>query len=99
MDQHFARLQEVTELPGSNSALQDEAGQSRPGAEPATAGSRHGADTKAAGPGSVSPVPAARPGMRFLPGGAFRMGSARFYPEEAPVRRVAVDAFWIDEAP
>ena len=31
--------------------------------------------------------------------GAFAMGSNRFYPEEAPVRRVRVDPFWIDETP
>lgn len=41
----------------------------------------------------------APPGMRFVPGGVFAMGSDRFYPEEAPVRRVRVDAFWIDETP
>ena len=39
------------------------------------------------------------PGMRHLDGGRFRMGSDRFYPEEAPVRDVAVDPFWIDETP
>lgn len=27
------------------------------------------------------------------------MGSDRFYPEEAPVRTVRVESFWIDEAP
>lgn len=27
------------------------------------------------------------------------MGSERFYPKEAPRRRVAVDGFWIDTAP
>lgn len=37
--------------------------------------------------------------MRFIPSGAFTMGSARFYPEEAPVRRVTVDGFLIDEKP
>jgi len=37
--------------------------------------------------------------MRSLPGGAFAMGSARFYPEEQPVRRVRVDPFRIDAAP
>jgi formylglycine-generating enzyme required for sulfatase activity len=37
--------------------------------------------------------------MRRLDGGVFRMGSDRFYPEEAPARDVRVDAFWIDEAP
>lgn len=38
-------------------------------------------------------------GMRIVPGGTFTMGSDRFYPEEAPLRRVRVDAFWIDETP
>jgi len=37
--------------------------------------------------------------MIFVPGGAFAMGSEAFYPEEAPVRRVRVDPFWIDETP
>jgi formylglycine-generating enzyme required for sulfatase activity len=38
-------------------------------------------------------------GMCFIAGGEFTMGSERFYPEEAPLRRVRVDAFWIDETP
>jgi formylglycine-generating enzyme len=37
--------------------------------------------------------------MQLVPGGEFAMGSADFYPEEAPVRRVEVDGFWIDERP
>ncbi|HEV7288823.1 formylglycine-generating enzyme family protein [Sphingomonas sp.] len=37
--------------------------------------------------------------MRFVPGGAFSMGSDDFYPEEAPVRRASVASFWIDAAP
>ena len=37
--------------------------------------------------------------MIFVPGGEFRMGSDCHYPEEAPVHRVSVDAFWIDRAP
>ena len=37
--------------------------------------------------------------MVFVPGGAFRMGSDRHYPEEAPAHRVAVDGFWIDRTP
>jgi formylglycine-generating enzyme required for sulfatase activity len=37
--------------------------------------------------------------MRWIPGGEFGMGSEDFYPEEAPVRRVAVDGFWMDEGP
>lgn len=37
--------------------------------------------------------------MVRLEGGVFSMGSDRFYPEEAPVRRVRVDPFWIDETP
>ena len=38
-------------------------------------------------------------GMVFVPGGTFRMGSDRHYPEEAPVHRVTVDGFWIDRTP
>ena len=38
-------------------------------------------------------------GMRHIVGAEFQMGSTRFYPEEAPVRRVWVDSFWIDETP
>lgn len=41
----------------------------------------------------------AHEGMRLIMGGSFDMGSERFYPEEAPVRTVRVDTFWIDEAP
>jgi formylglycine-generating enzyme required for sulfatase activity len=37
--------------------------------------------------------------MRRIAGGAFRMGSERHYPEEAPVRTVTVGPFWIDETP
>ena len=37
--------------------------------------------------------------MIFVPGGEFRMGSDRHYPEEAPVHRVKVDGLWIDRAP
>jgi formylglycine-generating enzyme len=37
--------------------------------------------------------------MVELPAGTFRMGSDRFYPEEAPVREAAVDAFCIDRHP
>jgi sulfatase modifying factor 1 len=38
-------------------------------------------------------------GMTWLPGGSFRMGCDRFYPEEQPVHTVAVDGFWIDAKP
>jgi formylglycine-generating enzyme required for sulfatase activity len=37
--------------------------------------------------------------MRFIAGDEFTMGSERFYPEEAPLRRVRLDDFWIDETP
>jgi formylglycine-generating enzyme required for sulfatase activity len=37
--------------------------------------------------------------MIRLPGGEFAMGSGDFYPEERPVRRVAVDGFSIDRHP
>ena len=37
--------------------------------------------------------------MTFIPGGTFRMGSDRHYPEEAPCHTVGVDGFWIDQTP
>jgi formylglycine-generating enzyme required for sulfatase activity len=37
--------------------------------------------------------------MVLIPGGTFRMGSDRHYPEEAPAHRVEVDKFWIDRTP
>jgi formylglycine-generating enzyme len=37
--------------------------------------------------------------MVRVPGGEFLMGSESFYPEEAPVRRVRVDGFSMDEHP
>ena len=36
-------------------------------------------------------------GMRHIAGGSFTMGSVTGYPEEAPLREVRVDPFWIDE--
>lgn len=36
------------------------------------------------------------PGMVWVPGGTFRMGDDRFYPEEAPIHCVIVDGFWMD---
>lgn len=40
--------------------------------------------------------PLDRSGMVAIPAGLTRIGDERFYREEAPVREVAVDAFWID---
>ena len=42
---------------------------------------------------------AQKKGMVWVPGGTFAMGSDRHYPEEAPVRDVTVDGFWIDDHP
>ena len=41
----------------------------------------------------------ARDGMLFIPGGTFRMGSDKHYPEEAPSHRVTVDDFFVDRTP
>jgi len=37
--------------------------------------------------------------MLWIEGGEFAMGSNDFYPDEGPVRRVAVGGFWIDPHP
>jgi hypothetical protein len=37
--------------------------------------------------------------MVWIPGGTFRMGSDKHYPEEAPVHHVRVDGFFIDRHP
>src|SRR5689334_18736868 len=47
----------------------------------------------------AAPGPPPFPDMIWIPGGTFRMGSDRHYPEERPVHRVHVDGFWIDRYP
>jgi sulfatase modifying factor 1 len=37
------------------------------------------------------------PGMLWIPGGTFLMGSDSHYAEEAPAHRVRVDGFWMDQ--
>jgi sulfatase modifying factor 1 len=59
-------------------------------------------DTATAGPGDLSSEArpdGGHPEMIWIPGGTFRMGSDRHYPEERPVHRVAVDGFLIDRWP
>ena len=45
---------------------------------------------------SAQPGSPPAPGMLWVPGGSFLMGSDHHYPEEAPAHRVTVDGFWID---
>ena len=53
------------------------------------------AATAASGDAAVS----RQPGMLWIPGGTFRMGSDHHYPEETPAHRVTVDGFWMDAMP
>jgi formylglycine-generating enzyme required for sulfatase activity len=46
-----------------------------------------------------APGEAPYPNMSWIPGGTFRMGSEKYYPEERPVHRVTVYGFWIDCTP
>ena len=48
---------------------------------------------------AVRSRPADRGDMLYVPGGTFRMGSDRHYPEEGPVHRATVDGFWMDRHP
>jgi len=50
-------------------------------------------------PGELPRARTTHPGMEWIPGGTFFMGSNRHYPEEAPAHRVRVDPFWIDRTP
>ena len=36
-------------------------------------------------------------GMVWIPGGTFKMGSDKFYPEEYPIHTVTVDGYWMDQ--
>ncbi len=49
---------------------------------------------------TTSPIPTSHepphPDMAWIPGGTFRMGSDKFYPEEAPIHEASVNGFWID---
>src|SRR6202051_3878071 len=57
------------------------------------------ADTKSRSDRQPSFEHPADDGMLYVPGGTFRMGSDRHYPEEAPVHRVTVAPFWMDRTP
>ncbi|TYT25944.1 formylglycine-generating enzyme family protein [Luteimonas viscosa] len=48
---------------------------------------------------TTAPGTAPFPGMAWIPGATFRMGSDGHYPEEAPAHAVKVDGFWIDATP
>jgi formylglycine-generating enzyme required for sulfatase activity len=56
---------------------------------------------QSANDGGAAPAPSPEPfpGMVWIPGGTFQMGSDKHYPEERPAHRVSVDGFWIDRHP
>src|SRR5262245_60232765 len=45
---------------------------------------------------SIPSRPANAEDMVWIPGGTFRMGSDKHYPEEAPTHKVKVRGFWMD---
>jgi formylglycine-generating enzyme len=47
-------------------------------------------------PPADTPGTPSHPGMAWIPGGTFQMGSEDFYPEEQPVHQVSVDGFWME---
>jgi sulfatase modifying factor 1 len=48
---------------------------------------------------NVSAGNESHPEMALIPGGTFRMGSDKHYPEESPTHRVTLDTFRIDKTP
>src|SRR5262245_17163493 len=69
-------------------------GESSARQSPAADGAGVGVDRRPVDP--VASTDASFPGMAWIPGGAFRMGSDRHYPEEAPAHEVRVGGFWMD---
>jgi len=47
----------------------------------------------------IAPGPPPFSDMVWIPGGTFRMGSDKHYPEERPAHRVSVGGFWMDRFP
>lgn len=58
-----------------------------------------GRHIQAAGLPIASTEAPVHPGMVWIEGGTFQMGSDNHYPEEAPAHPVTVDGFFIDETP
>src|SRR5688500_16882355 len=56
-------------------------------------------DDDMSGPGGPRSGKTLSDDMIRVPGGTFRMGSDRHYPDEAPSHSVTVDGFWIDATP
>jgi formylglycine-generating enzyme len=53
--------------------------------------------TQASGPSTgLEELEAPPPGMAWVPGGTYWMGSDNHYPEEAPAHQVTVSGFWMD---
>jgi formylglycine-generating enzyme len=59
----------------------------------------HFSDVASDSGAAPTPSPEPFPGMVWIPGGTFQMGSDKHYPEERPAHHVSVDGFWIDRHP
>jgi len=79
--------------------LQSSTGGSATSTHGTVTGSRRAGESASSESNAFAERASVRQDMIWIPGGIFRMGSDRHYPEEAPAHVVTVDGFWIDRTP